>query len=196
MDEIILAKIVFYMREYQEIHGIKKQCLANCQYLYDIIRMNHPTLNVKVKSVLVTFIEGGTTFYMGGHLVIILDDNIVIEPSHEIFICKNTNYYDNIKCFMENCPHKSDPTTKQVINNFITFIKIADKMNSGILMVADKKFYDDQADYVEKHVHNLLEVIEFNRMILTKKSDNKKTNKIDFAENSLCTSSVKPKNQK
>jgi hypothetical protein len=40
--------------------------------------------------------------------------------------------------------------TKQVLRHHIEFMKIAEQINSGKFLVTEKKFYNDQSDYIEK----------------------------------------------
>jgi len=155
--EILISNIVLSMREFQKNKGIKKQCVTNAQYLYDIIKMNSID-NVKAKAVFVFSCDDDTNtlVFVGGHLVVMLEDGTMIDPSYDIFCLKDKSYFDNIKdlmdMFNENSKMilKSGVDIKQIVRDHIHFIKLAEQINNGKHTFTTKKFYDDQADYIEK----------------------------------------------
>jgi hypothetical protein len=156
MDEffqtILISNTVLSMREFQKKNCIKNQCVTNCQYLYDIIKKNF-TNNAIVKPVLVISYdtEIDTHTCIGGHLVIDLDgDNeTIIDPSYDIFSSKNKSYFYKIKDFMDSFNHDDKSKFKKCISDFIHFTKIAQEINNGEFRISDKKFYNDQSDYIE-----------------------------------------------
>jgi hypothetical protein len=155
--ELTIQNIILSMREFQKKNCIKKQCISNSQYLYDCIKINYCNINVKVKAVLALSINSETeTFvFVGGHLVIVLDNDSVIDPSYDIFCLKDISYFDNIKDLMDmfgNDKNKLNTKIdlKKIIYNHIHFKKIADRMNNGECLVSEKAFYNEQADYIEK----------------------------------------------
>jgi len=44
---------------------------------------------------------------------------------------------------------------KKTISEFINFTKLAERINNGELLICDKKFYDNQADYIESIIKKL-----------------------------------------
>lgn len=156
MDKSIwMSNIILSMREYQEKKCIRKQCITNVQYLYNCIKQNSSN-NVKAKAVIVfsNNAEADTTTIVEGHLVVVLDHELIIEPSYDIFRLKNITYFDNIKDFIDIFEDKDILKTKVDIKNIlyelITFTKFAYQINNGELLIADKKNYNEQADYIEK----------------------------------------------
>ena len=155
--EILISNVVLSMREFQKNNGIKKQCVTNTQYLYDTIKMNSIN-NVKAKAVFVLSCDNDTdtSVFVGGHLVVKLDDETIIDPSYDIFCLKNKSYFDNIKDLMDmfndndKVKLKSDVDIKKLICDHIHFIKLAEQINNGQHTITEKKFYDNQADYIEK----------------------------------------------
>ena len=122
---ILISNIVLSMREFQKQNNIKKQCITNTQYLYDNITMN--SVNVKAKPVFVFSHddEEGTATFVGGHLLVILDDGTMIEPSYDIFCLKNKSYFDNIKDLMDVFDNKDDLKSKiDMIEKNFTISKI------------------------------------------------------------------------
>jgi hypothetical protein len=155
--DITLSNTILYMREFQKNNNIKKQCVTNAQYLYDCIRMSMSDTNVKVKSVLVfsNDLELQRSVIVGAHLVVILDNDNIIDPSYDIYCLQNVSYFDNIKDLMDIFDDKSKEMIKKnldikkLINGHLRFIKFADQINNGKCLVSGKKYYNDQADYIE-----------------------------------------------
>ena len=153
---ILIANIILSMREFQKENNIRKQCVTNCQYLYDIIKMNSSSSNVKTKAVLVFSAddEADACTFVGGHLVVVLSDETVIEPSYDIFCLKNKSYFDNIKDFIDIFADKVELKTridvKKIVSEHICFMKLAEQINNGEHLITEDKFYNEQADYIEK----------------------------------------------
>lgn len=160
-NSIFIANIILSMREYQKENNIKNQCVTNTQYLYDIIKMNSIS-NVKTKAVYVFSgnYEEDTAIFVGGHLVVELDDETIIEPSYDIFSLKNKSYFDNIKDLLNIFDNKVELKTKININKLIydniQFMKISEQINNGELLISDKEHYNKQADYIEKIYSHLI----------------------------------------
>jgi hypothetical protein len=137
------------MREFQEKNGIQKQCVTNCQYLYDVIKLNG-NHNVKVKAVIV--ISDMDTLGIISHLVVV-NNNTLLEPSYDVFSLQNKSYFDNTKDFMERFDNEfkqvAQLNLKESIGNFLALMKLADRINDGELVITDKEFYDRQADFIE-----------------------------------------------
>lgn len=161
-DEVIMSNIILSMREYQKENNITRQCVANAQYLYDTIKMNYSFSfnNIKTKAVIVfsNNNEEQTQKIVAGHLVIELDDGLLIEPSYDVFSLKNKSYFDNIKDLLNTFDNKDEfktnIKTKKLIYDHINFVKISEQINNGELLIAHDKdkweHYNKQADYVEK----------------------------------------------
>ena len=152
----MISDIVRFMREFQEQNCIIKQCITNAQYLYDFIKTNG-IINVKVKAVIVISNNyDKISIIVGGYLVVVLDDKHIIDPSNEIFTLKDKSYFDNIKDFTNNFnletsnQENNRELIKQTIHTFLRFYKIAEQINNGELIITDKEFYNNQADYIEK----------------------------------------------
>ena len=151
MEHSIIPYIVLSMREYQKKKSIKKECLTNTQYLYDIIKMNF-TNNVKTKAIYVFSDDDGIAHLLN-HLVVVLDGK-TIDPSFDVFCLKNKSYFDNIKDLMDNFDDKTMLKTRIDIKKYtcshFKFIKLAEQINNGEFVICDRKHYDEQGDYVLK----------------------------------------------
>ncbi len=149
-----ISSVILSMREYQKQNNIKKQCVTNAQYLYDIIK-THSSNNVKIKSVFVVSNnkEENTVIIVSGHLVII-DNETIIEPSYDVFCLKNKSYYDNfndfINAFDDKNEFKSKFDVKQLMSNYIYFMKLSERMNNSEFIITSKPYYNELADYIEK----------------------------------------------
>ena len=153
--ESMLANIVLYMREYQKMHNIKKQCVTNCQYLYDNLKANFPLNDIKVKAVIGISSKKDidTTILYAGHVVVVVDEEFIFEPSYEVYSIDNIEYFDNIKKFTNSVSNLNNNSKKHVIKEFIDFKKIADSINNGEALV-EKEYYNKQADYVQDKLKN------------------------------------------
>lgn len=155
---IFIANIILSMREYQKENNIRKHCITNVFYLYCIIkRITNININMKAKAVYVCANNEEDTFiFVGGHIVLELGDGTIIEPSYDIFSLKNVAYYDNIKDYYNNIKDVVDITKvdiKNIVDNNIYFMDIAKRINNGELIISDEKYYDKQADYIEKIIY-------------------------------------------
>jgi hypothetical protein len=160
MNSYIENKIQLFIKhmiEYQKNNNIKGQCITNAQYLYDYINHNFPNINPKAKAVvcLGNDNENNITKCIC-HMVIMIDD-IIYDPSYEIISLNDIYYFGNMKSFssyIKKIPLFPEDIYLKTVSNFIEFIKLADKINEGGLLVCDKDFYNNQADYVEKKMHS------------------------------------------
>jgi hypothetical protein len=153
-QHLMISNVAFCMREFQKTNCIKYQCITNVQYLYDCAKIN-TALKIKAKAFIVVSLNDKTNTLtcVGGHLVVVsLNDNnteSIIDPSYDVFSLKNKLYFDNIKKLMDQYTDISKEAFKQSISDFLYFIKLAERINNGELVICDKQFYDSQADYIE-----------------------------------------------
>jgi hypothetical protein len=125
--------------------------MSNVQYLYDFIKY-YNLFNAKVKAVVVTGFDKdlGRHRCVTGHLVITYGyDEKVIDPSYDVVSLDDKSYFHNIKDLKENTGFNYQQF-KNIINDVVDFTKKADRMNNGECVCADLKFYNDQADFIEK----------------------------------------------
>jgi hypothetical protein len=165
----VIKSIVNTMVEYQEIHNIKKECVTNVQILYDIIKETDPSLDVKIKAVIVVSHdnENNTHLCVTGHLVLSIDDENVIDPSYEIASLKNSYYFTNIKDYIQSFNNTYDKKEQieifskggglaNIIQEHLKFVNIADGMNNNKFRI-NKEYYNNICQYIQvKHKHELL----------------------------------------
>lgn len=158
--------IVSAMREYQRQNEIKKMCINNTQYLFDLLKELIPEHKVEIKSVIgfCANDENGICITTTGHLVIYVNNEYVIDPSYDIFkiehilnsnlqVCaniidfKNTIGDENYRVFFKE---KKIMDEKKLIKDAIQFQRFAKEMNEGRFIITDRDYYDNQADFVER----------------------------------------------
>jgi hypothetical protein len=121
--------------------------MTNTQYLYDSIIHNFPNCKVKAKSFICY--SKSKNIFVDIHLALILNGKI-IDPSYEINIVGDMQYFDTISK-LNNA--KIIKPTRKLIEKFINFIEISNQINNGKILITDKKYYNDQADYVESRIN-------------------------------------------
>jgi hypothetical protein len=162
-----IAVIVDAMHQYQRKHNIKKQCITNTQYLYDSIKASFPCLDVKTKAIIgfrnndkilgvdeksqKKYVNRET--YTVVHMVVLIDDKIIFDPSAEINDMEDLDYVGRefkglIKTLRElgMCEEMINTLIKQ----YMLFLGYEKKMNNGEGLVVDRQYYNNQADYVEE----------------------------------------------
>lgn len=150
MSESAIATVILIMREYQKKHDIKDQCLTNTQFAYDCWKHNGvPSVKAKAVIALGENDEGDLVLVMG-HAILSVD-GLYFEPSYQVFSLKNVAYYDSIKDLKDSVSNAilKRYDLRQILKHHISFVKLAEGINNGELLICDKKYYDDQADYVE-----------------------------------------------
>lgn len=158
INELQIVSAFNYMLEYQRKNIIKGKCITNVQYLYDSIKENIKNCNIKIISVFVTSVHQNIHRLISPHLVLLLDDNDIIDPSYEVYSLKNKKYYFTFKDLNDTidiinyCNYNPEYNIKEIINRHICITQIADEMNSGKKWITDEEYYNNQADYIQKKI--------------------------------------------
>jgi hypothetical protein len=157
MNKIELIDVLLHLIEYQKINNITRMCATNVQIMYDLITTRFPFNKVEVKSVAVIEQQVEQSRVAIGHIVIILDDEILLEPSYEISRLNKPLYCFNVKDFIDAMKYmklikdvKLD--LKSEINQFLLFDKVAKDINNKELRV-DLEYYHDVIDYINEKRH-------------------------------------------
>ena len=161
MTELFFGNIIMSMREFQKNNNIKNQCLTNAQYLYDALTENKVKNDVKVQACFVISLDRDV-YIVGGHVVVMLD-NVVLDPSFDVHSLNNKTYFENVNDFMKALNKlKTDGVNinelktdgivgvKGVVSHHVQFVKYAEQMNRGVQVITERTFYDDQADHIER----------------------------------------------
>jgi hypothetical protein len=118
--------------------------------------------NVKIKAVFVfsNNEEEDTYIIVGGHLVVILDDETIIDPSYDIYCLKNKSYFDNIKdivnIFNNKVELKKKIDIKKLICDHIKFMKISEQINNGELIITKKNITINKQIILKNYIQNIL----------------------------------------
>ena len=141
---LVCKPILDAMMVYQQKHNITRMCISNTQFFLDCVKQNHPELKPKAKAVIVI-----TDDIVCVHLVVELG-GMVIDSSHEFVSINNRNYFDT---FAELKKSKIPlANEKWILSTYLEFMDYAKRMNGGELLIVNKAYYDDQADFVESMV--------------------------------------------
>lgn len=154
-----IEHIIALMHEYQKQNNIEKQCITNSQYLFDSIKASFPTLEVKVRAIMAyQCVDINCVFQQRIiiHMCVDIGNGKLYDPSYEIGALPDIDYiaYNIIpflKSLIDNGSTKEQ--VKELVSQYVKFMKIAEKMNAGIPLV-EKKYYHAQADYVESNFKN------------------------------------------
>lgn len=160
-----LGHIILFMREYQKINGISGKCVINAKYLYDTIKHNFKNPKMEAKAVVVVGYSEAkkSDIFICGHLVVLLEGKTVLDPSYEIHSLTNKKYYMDLNELFASIDHKSKKRAQKKFRTYIGnpfgihrgMTNVANHVNSGFDVVDDYKYYNDQADYVEKRLKDL-----------------------------------------
>jgi len=149
-----ISQIIVLMKEFQEKNGIKEQCVTNAIYLYDCIKKLRVS-NIEAKAVIVASLDDEKKLdaVVGGHIVLMVDDMMVLEPSYDVSKLENKTYFDNVKAFIDSFyGNKSRKFIKDTISAFCEFNKLAECINKNGIVNYNKILYKDQADYVRERL--------------------------------------------
>ena len=155
-----IRKLLDLMHEYQRINKINGECVTNVQYLYDTINFNYPNLEYKpkVKAVICFYQDlKKHTNVINIHMVIMMNNKNLIDPSYEINSLENVLYFDSIKEFIDVIGKEFMKTIsiKDFIEKFLHFKDIEETINNGDCLIVNKKYYNNQADHIENHFRKL-----------------------------------------
>lgn len=156
----LIKTVMNHMYYFQKENNIKKCCMQNVQYLYDFITTNFLYMNVEPMSIIVIYINEDKSVVTSYNHMVLLNKktNKILEPSYEVGILQNTDYFDSFNTFLiavKNLNITNDHK-KKVLEEHIKFCKHAEEMKQGKLIITDKKIYNDQADYIEKQCKKFL----------------------------------------
>jgi len=142
------------MMDYQRENNITGCCISNTQIMYDVLCSEYfKELNLKpiVKSVYTIDIEVSkniTSRFMGGHLVLFLNDYRLLDCSYDISSKKYILYYDTFRDFKEQV--EDNKIAVNCLKDDLYFAAIAERMNRGEFFYTDRESYEDQIKYIEK----------------------------------------------
>lgn len=160
-DSTILLKnltdVVFRMHDFQKLKDIKNQCITNSQFIYDTVKKSGFDSAKVTPSIVLheSLLNDGTIeLHINTHILVLLNDTI-IESSYDVASLKNKKYYftyaemcNGIKLY-KHVQLKEIKIKEMILEQFLAYLNISKRMNSGEILVADKEYYHEQADFLE-----------------------------------------------
>ena len=144
------------MMDYQRENGITGCCISNTQIMYDVLCSEYfkeLNINPVVKSVYTIDVEvkdSITSKFMGGHLVLFLGDDNILDCSYHISSKKYILYYDNFHKFKQEV--EDNKISVNCLKDDLYFAGIAERMNKGEFFYTDRESYEDQIKYIEERM--------------------------------------------
>ena len=139
------------MYNYQIKHNITGRCCDNVTILYDIIKyLFNNTINPVFQNVIVSYNKNGIGHICEGHIVIKLDNGILIDPSYEIAKEQDTSYLTIFEIFrdMVQCNDTVKPLMNNIEKTFNQFKKIANRMNNDEFVISCDEYYINLVNYL------------------------------------------------
>lgn len=135
------------MWAYQKEKGIKNQCMTNSQFVYDCLQYSGVS-EARVSAALVLHQEG-EAFKVINHLVVRVNDAIV-DASYDVASLRGKKYCFTVAECLDTLKDFDLPPAfkKKTIELFVEFLDISKRMNAGEILVANRVFYTEQADFV------------------------------------------------
>jgi hypothetical protein len=168
MSNATIAKLIAVMHKYQKDNNIKNECIANTQYLYDSLKSSFPDIQAKARAVIafrhvekeLGVIDGKMNVHFDDyfiiHMCVDIGNDKLVDPSQDINDLPNVTYigYDIVN-FMKKVRSwgHDEEQIKKIIKQYVEFIKYAERINDGEMLYANKKYYNEQADYVESNFY-------------------------------------------
>ena len=137
------------MYNFQYINNIKNECTTNTTIMYDYLK-GCGMKNVKFKPIIVIGFRNKIPVIVRGHLVIDIGNDDLIECSYDVCSIEDAKYIDTLQKLFYVIPNISPDDKKKIIEDALTFQKIANNMNNGKFHIASSKVYNEQLDYIEK----------------------------------------------
>jgi hypothetical protein len=177
--EIIMAKVLELMLEYQKKHNIKNRCMDNVQIFHDIMS----GLNMSCK--VVPVICSGYAFQLDtyvinmGHLIITVGNNLFVDPSYEFQLIKDKIYFQNIRDYSEFYKQKTKnllasniqgpfKNKKDGVKRFLTFVSCSNNINNNLFCITDLNYYNSLLDNVLSGLSNWKNLNNIDKTITNK----------------------------
>lgn len=116
----------------QKCKNITGNCIENCKDFYAFIKSTSE-INVKVKAVCVLGSKNDTGYITCGHIIILVNDTYIVDPSYDVFSLQEKRYYDNtdeIFSVLEKSK-KIQYNKKEMIKTHARFVKYAETITDG-----------------------------------------------------------------
>jgi hypothetical protein len=150
--EAIISQIINEIRQYQKNKNIKNMCVTNVAFLYNTI-IGFGFKNIKAKSAISVYIDIDKKLLRicAGHILLLLDD-IIIEPSYDIYCHSDVKYFFTIKELMNYIKNINYFITEEfnlkfIIEKNIKFMEIEKQINYGDV-IGDPCYYTELENHI------------------------------------------------
>lgn len=142
IKKIWIQLILRHMYDYQRINNITSRCVDNVVFLYR--SLVHNNINATVKAVF-GVCHTDEIIYKG-HLVIVLDDKQIIEPSYELK-AHDIKYYYTLHDMCKKIS-LSDEDKRDCLVEMLLFTKTAEHINNDEGCLTNEDYAIKQSEYV------------------------------------------------
>ena len=151
-----MQNIVLHMMNFQHVHKIRGARNTNTKCLYDLLTKSGKT-EIKVYPAIVTSynpddVSKSPIFV---HLVVLCKDDkegdqVLLDPSYDVFSHENKRYYLNIKEFVESIevPQEKHNELKYIATDFLLLNETAKQIVAGTYENYNVELYERQTEYV------------------------------------------------
>ena len=137
-------RIYTLMAAFQKQNNIKGKCIANTYYFNKVLKDMEYFDNPKAKAVIAVYCNDNVVSGYVVHMVTYLGEKRLVDTSYEVSQ-HEAEYYD--KFHLVPFPDGKDDLKKELLTNFIKFLKIEKMINEG--------GSPQHVDYIEKQ-HNFV----------------------------------------
>lgn len=157
-ENAFINDVLKYMLFYQSNNNVKGCCIQNCQYFYDMARVNCSNVQLIPKAVIVVYnttINGveGTACHV--HMILEDQDGKIIDPSYEVHSLHPKLYFTSVKkltdCLKKNQEHTPARETiiKTAISAYLKFLDYEKRiLNPHASTQSNEEIYNSQAAFI------------------------------------------------
>lgn len=151
-----MQNIVLHMMNFQHVHKIRGARNTNAKCLHDLLKKMDKTA-IEVYPAIVTSYntEDVSKSPIFVHLVILCKDDkegdqVLLDPSYDVFSQENKRYYLNIKEFVDSIevPEEKQNELKCIAIDFLALNEISKQIVAGTFENYNVELYERQTEYV------------------------------------------------
>jgi hypothetical protein len=151
-----MQNIVLHMMNFQHVHKIRGARNTNAKCLYDLLKKMDKTA-IEVYPAIVTSYnaEDVSKSPIFVHLVVLCKDDkegdqVLLDPSYDVFSHDNKRYYLNIKEFVDSIevPEEKQNDLKSIATDFLALNEIAKQIVAETFENYNVELYQRQTEYV------------------------------------------------
>lgn len=151
-----MQNIVLHMMNFQHFNNIRRANKTNTKCMFDMLKNKlTPDQTIEVYPAIVTsHNDDATKSDVVISLVIMVitgDEQLLLDPSYDVFSRDNKKYYLNIKDFVDAVADadKKQNELKSLAMDFLFHNEIAKQIGNGSFDDYNRELYEKQTEYVE-----------------------------------------------